>query len=56
MKNKHDGAIMAFPKTLNPYGVQAHIQKQVRTLVEREWEVGPGVRMAFPATWSVREE
>lgn len=54
--NKHDGAIVAFP-----YGERApersseceRTQQEVQALVEREWEVGQGVTMSFPATWEV---
>lgn len=45
--NKHDGAIVAFPDRLAREGVKA----ESRLIVEREWEVGQGVTMAFPATW-----
>ena len=48
--NKHDGATLAFPDTL----AQADVVPRVKALVEREWEVGQGVRMGFPASWKVR--
>ena len=48
--NKHDGATIAFPD-LYP---QADITRTVKEIVEREWEVGQGVTMSFPATWKVR--
>lgn len=48
--NKHDGAIVAFPNSLDPVVVEA----AVREIVEREWEIGPGIRMHFPATWERR--
>ena len=47
--NKHDGAIMAFPDNL----ACESTQEAVRLLVEREWEVGQGITMAFPADWRV---
>ena len=49
--NKHDGAIVAFPKTL----ARNVVEPAVRQIVEREWEVGQGVRMTFPATWEIIE-
>ena len=45
--NKHDGAIQAFPKLL----ASNVIMPKVKALVEREWEVGPGTVMRFPADW-----
>lgn len=47
--NKHDGAIVSFPRDLAPDAIQA----QVRGMVEKEWEVGQGVRMKFPAEWAI---
>lgn len=47
--NRHDGAVVAFPKSLDVRATQA----QVKALVEKEWEVGQGIRMKFPATWEV---
>ena len=47
--NKHDGATVTFPKSLDPHAIQA----QVKALVEKEWEVGQGVKMNFPATWEM---
>ena len=48
--NKHDGATLAFPDNL----AQADVVPRVKALVEREWEVGQGVTMGFPASWKVR--
>lgn len=48
--NKHDGAIIAFPANL----AQDTITPRVKAIVEREWEVGQGVTMGFPADWKVR--
>ena len=47
--NKHDGAIMAFPDNLACEPTQA----AVRLIVEKEWEVGQGITMSFPADWRV---
>lgn len=47
--NRHDGATVAFPKTLDSRAIQA----QVQVLVEKEWGVEQGIRMKFPATWEV---
>ena len=45
--NKHDGAILAFPKECPVDTTTA----RVKALVEREWEVGQGIAMNFPAEW-----
>ena len=45
--NKHDGMILAFP---NEYPIDT-TTTTVKALVEREWEVGPGIVMNFPAEW-----
>ena len=47
--NKHDGALVAFPDRLN----QEQVVPAVRSIVEREWEIGPGIKMRFPAEWEV---
>ena len=47
--NRHDGAILAFPDSL----AQGEIMPKVKAFVEKEWEVGAGVTMSFPATWKV---
>lgn len=47
--NRHDGATVAFPRDTDSRAIQA----QVKALVEKEWEVGQGVIMNFPATWEV---
>src|SRR5439155_16945797 len=49
--NKHDGAIMSFPKSL----ARNVVEPAVRQIVEREWEVGQGVTMSFPAEWEAIE-
>ena len=56
--NKHDGAIVAC--LLHDEGASERssvcdrVQDHVRQIVEREWEIGPGITMAFPATWGRR--
>lgn len=45
--NKHDGAILAFPNECPVDTTRA----RVKALVEREWEVGQGIVMGFPAEW-----
>lgn len=50
--NKHDGAILAFPHSTEVDEDFTHIA--VKMIVEREWEVGQGVTMSFPADWKVR--
>ena len=47
--NKHDGAILAFPDSCPVEPTQA----AVRLIVEREWEIGQGIKMTFPATWCI---
>lgn len=47
IRNSHDGATVAFPKTLDPDTTEA----QIKPWVEREWEVGQGITMGFPASW-----
>ena len=47
--NKHDGAILAFPNECPVDTTTA----RVKALVEREWEVGQGIVMNFPAEWEV---
>jgi DNA polymerase I-like protein with 3'-5' exonuclease and polymerase domains len=46
--NKHDGALLAFPETLD----ESIVISKVRAIVEREWEIGQGVPpMRFPGEW-----
>ena len=47
--NRHDGATVAFPTRYET----SVVMDKVRQIVEREWEIGPGVHMRFPATWEV---
>lgn len=45
--NKHDGALISFPTTLDV----VFVREKVRQLVEKEWEVGHEITMHFPAEW-----
>lgn len=45
--NKHDGMIIAFPNEYPPDTTRTAVQ----TIVEKDWEVGPGIIMNFPAEW-----
>ena len=47
--NKHDGAILAFPNECPVDTTTA----RMKALVEREWEVGQGIVMHFPAEWEI---
>ena len=47
--NRHDSATVAFPEELR----HDRTVDIVKEIVEREWEIGPGVRMRFPAAWEV---
>ena len=47
--NKHDGAILSIPESRG----QDDTFARCRAVVEREWEVGQGVRMSFPASWTL---
>lgn len=46
--NKHDGAIIGFPSTMDMHDVLSVCQG----IVEREWEI-EGNKISFPATWVV---
>ena len=55
--NRHDSATVAFPypaeRASERSSVCERTQTAVRALVEKEWEVGQGATMGFPATWEV---
>lgn len=46
--NRHDGALIGFPNTLEPL----EVVQECRKYVEREWEFA-GSKMKFPASWSI---